>query len=100
MKEYVNSGKWDQDVRDGVVKIAGTDVYGRTLVYNYNYVLAAVSAGTAHYMDGGVKQIGESEDKRAKLNEAALEAKREKRGLWGTGNTVIMPSVWCKNNKK
>lgn len=100
MKEYVKSGKWDQDVRDGVVKIAGTDVYGRTLVYNYNYVLAAVSAGTAHYMDGGVKQIGESEDKRAKLNEAALTAKREKRGLWGTGNTVVMPSIWRKTNKK
>ena len=51
-------------------------------------------------MDAGVKQIGESEDKRAKLNEAALAAKREKRGLWGTGNTVVMPSVWRKTNKK
>ena len=94
LEEYVSSGKWDKDVASGAVKTDfGTDKYGRTLVYNSNYVAALVGSGLAYVDATSLKTAGMKEVN--KVMEAYTSARNSGLGVWNTDNPVLVtPKTW------
>ena len=94
LEEYVSSGKWDKDVASGAVKTDfGTDKYGRTLVYNSNYVAALVGSGLAYVDATSLKTAGTKEVN--KVMEAYTSARNSGLGVWNTNNPVLVtPKTW------
>ena len=94
LEEYVSSGKWDKDVASGAVKTDfGTDKYGRTLVYNSNYVAALVGSGLAYVDATSLKAAGTKEVD--KVMEAYTSARNSGLGVWNTDNPVLVtPKTW------
>ena len=94
LEEYVSSGKWDKDVASGAVKTDfGTDKYGRTLVYNSNYVAALVGSGLAYVDATSLKTAGMKEVN--KVMEAYTSARNSGLGVWNTDNPVLVtPKKW------
>ena len=94
LEEYVSSGKWDKDVASGAVKTDfGTDKYGRTLVYNSNYVAALVGSGLAYVDATSLKTAGTKEVN--KVMEAYTSARNSGLGVWNTDNPVLVtPKTW------
>ena len=94
LEEYVSSGKWDKDVASGAVKTDfGTDKYGRTLVYNSNYVAALVGSGLAYVDATSLKAAGTKEVN--KVMEAYTSARNSGLGVWNTDNPVLVtPKTW------
>lgn len=94
LEEYVSSGQWDKDVASGAVKTDfGTDKYGRTLVYNSNYVAALVGSGLAYVDATSLKTAGTKEVN--KVMEAYTSARNSGLGVWNTDNPVLVtPKTW------
>ena len=94
LEEYVSSGQWDKDVASGAVKTDfGTDKYGRTLVYNSNYVAALVGSGLAYVDATSLKAAGTKEVN--KVMEAYTSARNSGLGVWNTDNPVLVtPKTW------
>ena len=94
LEEYVSSGQWDKDVASGAVKTDfGTDKYGRTLVYNSNYVAALVGSGLAYVDATSLKTAGMKEVN--KVMEAYTSARNSGLGVWNTNNPVLVtPKKW------
>lgn len=94
LEEYVSSGQWDKDVASGAVKTDfGTDKYGRTLVYNSNYVEALVGSGLAYVDATSLKAAGTKEVN--KVMEAYTSARNSGLGVWNTDNPVLVtPKTW------
>ena len=94
LEEYVSSGQWDKDVASCAVKTDfGTDKYGRTLVYNSNYVAALVGSGLAYVDATSLKTAGTKEVN--KVMEAYTSARNSGLGVWNTNNPVLVtPKTW------
>nr|DAS92757.1 MAG TPA: nuclease-like protein [Caudoviricetes sp.] len=95
LKKYVQDGKWDRDIRDGVTKIVGTDVYGRKLFYNPRYIEEAVESGSAWFRPESARQAGMSAEDINRIKQKYHKAKAERKGLWG-GNKIVDPAAHRK----
>lgn len=99
LKKYVEDGKWDSDIQDGVTKIVGTDTYGRKLFYNPRYIESAVEAGMAWFRPESARQAGMSAEDINRIKRKYHDAKANKRGLWG-GDNIVDPADHRKTWKK
>lgn len=92
LKKYVEDGRWDNDIQDGVTKIVGTDTYGRKLFYNPRYIEAAVESGMAWFRPESARQAGMSSEDINRIKRKYHDAKANKVGLWG-GDKIIDPAA-------
>lgn len=97
LEEYMKSGKWDEDVRRGYVKNVPYNTYGRHVIYNYNYALAAIKAGMAHYSPSGARLSGATAAEMREMETAYENAKKNGVGLWGQP-PVVMPDEWRRKH--
>ena len=92
LKKYVEDGRWDNDIQDGVTKIVGTDTYGRKLFYNPRYIEAAVESGMAWFRPESARQAGMSSEDINRIKRKYHDAKANKVGLWG-GDKIVDPAA-------
>ena len=94
MQNYITSGQWDQDVKNGAVKIAGQDKYGRTLLFNANYTKNAVMNGIAVAEVALSSQSGLTKEELKVLSDAETYARNNKLGIWASKAPMVYPSEW------
>lgn len=95
LKKYVQDGKWDKDIEDGVTKVVGTDTYGRKLFYNPRYIESAVESGMAWFRPESARQAGMSTEDINRIKQKYHKAKAGKVGLWG-GDKIVDPAIHRK----
>lgn len=93
-KDYLSSGKWDNDVRSGAVKVIGQDPYGRVLLYNKNYVLESVSKGMSYYDIQNANTSGISQSDIKEIAAAQEAARKAKTGIWSGDAPFLTPKEW------
>ena len=100
LQSYLSSGKWDQDVLSGAVKILGKDRYGRSLVYNSNYAVAVVSEGLALGEYAYSSNAGLTNEELKTIKDAEERARTSKSGIWSGEKPLVTPSQWRKWSKE
>lgn len=100
LEEYMKSGQWDRDVKDGYVKLMSSKTYGRLVVYNYRYALQAIESGYAHYIPEFARENGATPQEMRMMEQAQIDARKGKRGLWSSENTIESPSDFRKRMSK
>jgi len=67
------------------------------VIYNYNYALAAIKAGMAHYSPSGARLAGATASEMREMETAYENAKKNGVGLWGQP-PVVMPDEWRRKH--